>query len=132
MVLLITSAIICSEGKVLLLKRNREPEKGKWSLPGGVGSLKKYPNPVDAVKNEVKYDLGVAFIVDSFFDYSFYEGKEGPAVVLHFIGKITGKPILNKTEIVDWKFFSQKELPDEIAFNNQNILKKFFENEKNK
>src|SRR3989338_6646579 len=91
MVLLITSAIICSEGKVLLLKRNKEPEKGKWSLPGGVGSLKKYPNPVDAVKNEVKYDLGVAFIVDSFFDYSFYEGKEGPAVVLHFIGKITRK-----------------------------------------
>ena len=132
MVLLITSAIICNKDKVLLIKRNKEPDKGKWALPGGTGSFKKYPNPIDAVKDEVKYDLKAEFIIDSFFNYSFYEGKEGSAVTLHFKGKLLSNPNPNKDEVSEWKYFSQNELQENIAFDHKEVLKRFFENGKHR
>ncbi len=131
MVLLTTSAIICSKNKVLLIKRSKEPDKNRWALPGGTGSLKKYPNPIDAVKDEVKYDLGVDFIVENFFGYSFYKGKEGPAITLHFKGKIAKKPKPNFEVLTEWGYFSLNELPDDIAFDHKDVLKNFFENERN-
>ena len=29
------SAVIIREGKILLIKRGHEPNKGRWSIPGG-------------------------------------------------------------------------------------------------
>jgi ADP-ribose pyrophosphatase YjhB (NUDIX family) len=45
------------DGKVLVVRRARDPEKGRFDLPGGF--LKFKEDPVAAVKREVQEELGI-------------------------------------------------------------------------
>ena len=45
------------DGKVLIVRRARDPEKGRFDLPGGF--LKFKEDPVSAVKREVREELGI-------------------------------------------------------------------------
>ena len=51
------AGIIIKDGKVLLIKRGKEPGYGKWSIPGGVVKL---GEPLkDAVRREVLEETGL-------------------------------------------------------------------------
>jgi len=127
---LVTSALITSGYKVLLIKRKKAPEVNKWAFPGGVGSFKKFPDPAMAVKDEVKFDLGVNFDVESFFNYSYLIQENEPSIVLHYTGTIADEPIPNPTEVIEWKFFTEEDLEklseEDFAFDHYLILKKYF------
>ena len=49
--ILIKDAVIVNDGRILLLKENHLPDKGKWNIPAG--KLDYGENPIDAVKREV-------------------------------------------------------------------------------
>lgn len=127
---LAVSAIIVNNGKVLLARRNKNPEKEKWGLVGGLGGFRDYSDPEEVVKAEVKFDLNTEFIIEKFLDYSFYTGREGPVVTLHFIGKIKGDIKLNTSQASEYKFFSKQEFlkidKKDIAFNHKEVLDKYF------
>lgn len=53
---------IHKEGKVLLIKRRFEPNKGKWSLPGGL--LEIGEDPEEAAKREVREEVGLEVVVE--------------------------------------------------------------------
>ena len=128
---LVVSAIILQDGKILLVKRNKFPEKNKWAMPGGLGAFKDFPDPKEAVEEEVKFDLNTEFLLEKFFDYSFYVGEEGPTVTLHFIGKIKGNLKLNPNETSEYKFFSKQEIlnmpKEDFAFSHKEVLERYFE-----
>ncbi len=48
-------ALIVHEGKLLLVKRGVDPDKGKWSIPGGAVELGEKMR--DAVIREVKEEM---------------------------------------------------------------------------
>jgi ADP-ribose pyrophosphatase YjhB (NUDIX family) len=48
---------VLHEGKVLVVRRAREPEKDRFDVPGGF--LKFREDPVAAVKREVREELGI-------------------------------------------------------------------------
>jgi NADH pyrophosphatase NudC (nudix superfamily) len=48
---------VLHDGKVLVVRRARDPEKGRFDLPGGF--LKFREDPVAAVKREVQEELGI-------------------------------------------------------------------------
>ncbi|MDP4012087.1 MAG: NUDIX domain-containing protein [Candidatus Nanoarchaeia archaeon] len=127
---LVTSALITHGCKVLLIKRKKAPEVNKWSFPGGVGSFEKFADPKLAVQDEVKFDLGVDFNVDSFYTYSFFVNQNEPSIVLHYTGGISGVPEPNPTEVIEWKFISEEDLDEmseeDFAFDHYEILKKYF------
>jgi 8-oxo-dGTP diphosphatase len=50
------------EGKVLMIKRKFEPNKGRWSLPGGL--LEVGEDPEQAAKREVREELGLEVVVE--------------------------------------------------------------------
>ncbi len=50
-------AIVTKAGKVLLVRRAREPSRGLWSLPGGV--VKRGEGLREAVAREVKEECGI-------------------------------------------------------------------------
>ncbi len=50
--------IVNDKGEILLTKRAREPFKGYWALPGGIGESVKEIPPETGVIEEVHCDLG--------------------------------------------------------------------------
>jgi 8-oxo-dGTP diphosphatase len=55
-------------GRVLLIKRRFEPNKGRWSLPGGL--LETGETLVEAGRREVREELGVEINVEGLFQIS--------------------------------------------------------------
>ena len=50
-------ALIIKDGKILLVKRANEPNKGKWSIPGGVVKLGE--SLIEALKREIIEETGL-------------------------------------------------------------------------
>lgn len=50
-------AVIVKDGKVLMVKRNREPYKGTWMFPAGFIDFGEHPE--DALVREVKEEVGL-------------------------------------------------------------------------
>ena len=59
-------AVILRKGAILLERRNNDPGKGKWSIPGGVVELGE--NVYQAVKREVKEETGLTVEVKRLID----------------------------------------------------------------
>jgi 8-oxo-dGTP diphosphatase len=56
------------EGRILLIKRRFEPNKGRWSLPGGL--LETGETLMEAARREVREELGVEIEVEELFQVS--------------------------------------------------------------
>ena len=54
-------AVIIKQGKIALIKRENEPSRGKWTIPGGLVELAE--SPEQAVIREAKEETGLS--VDS-------------------------------------------------------------------
>lgn len=71
------AAIIVENGNILLIRRGKEPSKGKWSIPGG--RVEWGESLVAAVKREVHEETGLEIIVGSvagIYDLIIPEGDE--------------------------------------------------------
>jgi 8-oxo-dGTP diphosphatase len=55
-------------GRVLLIKRKFEPNKGRWSLPGGL--LETGETLLEAGRREVREEVGVEIAVEKLFQVS--------------------------------------------------------------
>lgn len=55
-------ALVVKEGLILLARRGKEPDVGKWSLPGGV--VRTGESLKEAVKRELKEECGVEVEVE--------------------------------------------------------------------
>jgi 8-oxo-dGTP diphosphatase len=56
------------DGRVLLIKRKFEPNKGRWSLPGGL--LETGEALLEAGRREVREEVGVDIVVEKLFQVS--------------------------------------------------------------
>lgn len=61
-----SGALIHKGGKVLLVKRNNEPNKGRWALPGGLVELGERVE--DAVRREVREEVGLDIHLEGILD----------------------------------------------------------------
>jgi 8-oxo-dGTP diphosphatase len=59
-------AVILQEGKILLVKRARDPGKGMWSVPGGMVELGE--TLAEAVRREVLEECGIEVVPGGVFD----------------------------------------------------------------
>jgi len=78
------AAIVFKEGRVLLVKRGKEPNRGRWGLPGGVVELGETVE--EAIHREVEEETGLevkptrlATIFDSIY------GDEQGKVRYHYV-----------------------------------------------
>lgn len=112
--------------KILLIKRNRVPFVGKWSLPGGAGALLKEQDPEKAIKIEVEQDFGVGF-EGAFYTYSFEKQPE-PTIKLFFRGSLNKEPSIKSTKtIMEMGWFGIDEISKlDIAFNDKEVIERFF------
>lgn len=107
--IVVRAFIIDSEGRILLEKRGKEPEKNKWMLPGG--KVNEYEKAEDAIKKEVMEELHITFD-PHFYSYSegFYPERKTHTLALHFFGNYKGEIRVKEKQILEVKFFTREEI----------------------
>ncbi len=121
-------ALIKKNNSVLLVKREHEPGKGRWSLPGGLVNLGEKIS--DAIKREVKEEVGlkvdVIKIVDV-FDSIEYDDKDRVRfhyVIVGFMVKVIKGKVRGSKEASQVKWFKADELKDlEMTNTTRKLLK---------
>ena len=113
--------------ELLLVKRKRNPGKGKWSLPGGFGALKETSNPFIAIHREEDMDFSIG-AKTSFFTINFVKNPK-PALNLYFLVKLLGTPRIKKSSksIQEYKWFPIVDvLKMDLAFKeDKEVIKRF-------
>lgn len=104
------SAVICDDaGRVLLILRGTEPEKGRWSVPGG--HVEPGESPAEAAAREAFEETGLTVSI----------GRQLPTVVIpapggrvfhihHFAATVTGGALQPGDDADDVRWFSLAEL----------------------
>jgi len=84
-------AVIIENDRILLVKRANEPNKGKWSVPGGL--VRVGESLVDALKREIREEVGVEIEVDDVACVSEEIFRNGEVrfhyVIIDFFARIT-------------------------------------------
>jgi len=120
--LLMVDVVIKTEGGVVLVKRGREPYKGKWALPGGFVS---YGEKVeDAAVREAREETGLKVklrkLIGVFSDPE--RDPRGHAVSVCFLADAVGGKLKAGSDAAEARVF--KKIPwRELAFDHEVVLK---------
>ena len=112
---------------MLLQQRNKEPEKGYWSIPGG--KLEWMETFEDAVKREVKEECGVEIKVEKLLEICDHivERENQHWVSPSFLCKITeGEPkIMEPTKHTDMQWFDLHTLPENLTITTKHAVRAY-------
>ncbi|MHC4425438.1 MAG: NUDIX hydrolase [Planctomycetota bacterium] len=119
------AAILEYDQKIILIKRSKEPGKGKLDFPGGFVDPEEAAE--DAVRREIneelRIDVGTLKYVGSYPNIYEYKGVLYRTCDLFFYSKIDALPTsFDKTEIEEFVLMNPSEVPDDkIAFKSTGI-----------
>lgn len=104
------SALVEEQGRILLVKRGREPNKGLWSLPGG--SIELGETATEALVREVREEtslevepgevIGVRDVIGVGFHY----------VVITFRARVIGGELAAGSDAEDAAWFTSAQIAD--------------------
>jgi|YNPBryantNP2012_1023418.scaffolds.fasta_scaffold00024_8 ADP-ribose pyrophosphatase YjhB (NUDIX family) len=104
--------------KVLLIRRNKEPGKGRWSLPGGAVELGE--DLRDALKREMREELGIEVEIEGLLGIfqRIQRDEEGRVkyhyVIIDYFGRPLGGKLSPSEEIMDYKWVEIRELSEYV------------------
>lgn len=109
----VACSILELNGKVVLLKRGIEPQKGKWVIPGG------YVDRGEAVKRaavrETEEECGLKIRIKDLLGVYSYPGKI-PVVIVYVATYLAGD-LRPKDETLEAGLFSEDQIPwQDLAF----------------
>ena len=113
------TAVILRDNRLLVLKRNEEPFKGMWDLPGGF--MHQGETSEETIKREVKEELGIAatqVFIKQVPGVAFWKANEEvPVISSFYLIDIGGQDLILNEENSEFKWISLAEIkPEEIAF----------------
>lgn len=119
-----------NKNEFLLIKRAREPFKNQWALISGIGYTKITEDLDNAIKAEVKGDIGCDFVGKYSHTISINNDATIDKIIV-YSGNIDSQEVkITKRLVSDYKWFSKEEILslDILAFEHLKILKKFIKN----
>lgn len=120
----VRAVLIDSEGKVLMIRNSRGIHQNKLVLPGGRVEPKE--PPMDAIKRELKEELGIECNLEFFaYDEDLETDPEIDYLILVFHGNYNGNPITPQSdEVMGYGFYSLEEIKnfEDIGTAHKNIL----------
>lgn len=106
----IGSAVVVKKGdKLLLGKRAKEPEKGKWILPGG--KIKVFESIKEAARRELLEETGLDVEIGS--QIGTYEVINIPnehRIIIYSWGSVKSGTLKPSSDVSDLRFYSKEEV----------------------
>lgn len=112
------SIFLVEENKVLLAKRNENPQIGKWDAIGGFLNYGEHPKDgtIREVKEETNLEVRDLEILGIYMDKYEFKGETLPTLNTIYIGKIAGGKLAVMDDVAEVKWFDiQRPIPN-IAF----------------
>lgn len=104
-----SALLITNNGMVLLGRRNKEPMRGKWVLPGG--AVQPFESIKEAAKRELREETGLeAEVGEPIGLYELILPPDEHRVIVFNSGKIVGGNPRPGSDISEVRFFSKVEL----------------------
>ncbi len=129
--LIATDAIIMIEGEIVLVRRAKEPYKGKYALPGGI--VEYGERTEDCVVREVEEETGlrtrVLDLVGVYSDPS--RDPRGHCISAVYHCAVTGGSMKSGDDAAEVRTFPIKDLPS-LAFDHGEIVRDYVQSTKNR
>lgn len=105
---------LSDDNRVLLVKRNADPARGSWCLPGGFMEIGETPRAtaIRECQEESGFEVDITGLIDVFY----YENYRGSGVLIIYKGKIVSGASQPGDDAEAVAFFGPHELPDNIVF----------------
>jgi 8-oxo-dGTP diphosphatase len=116
-----TGVIVDSGGRLLLVRRNREPGRNRWALPGGFVETGESPSEaaVRELQEETGLDVGDPALIDIIHQESEFYGTSLLIIGYHF-ARFEGNPRPGD-DAGEVRFFDREEIP-RLAFESHRLL----------
>lgn len=112
---LAAGALVEHEGRVLLVRRDVEPRRGQWCLPGGYVDYDE--GPVAAAIREVREETGLIVRVTGLEGvYHVRADPAGLGVIILYRAVPDGGNLQTGDDAAEAAFFGPDELPQPLAF----------------
>jgi ADP-ribose/FAD diphosphatase len=110
-------ALIVNGRRILLTLRKNEPFQGYWDIPGGF--LEYGEAPEAGLYREIKEEMGLEIRIESLLGIFMDKyGEDGFSTLnIFYRSKAVGQPQFCAKEIMEFRWFSLDQLPNNIAFN---------------
>jgi 8-oxo-dGTP diphosphatase len=112
---LAVGAVVEREGRVLLVRRAVDPQRGYWCLPAGYVEYDE--GPVEAVIREVREETGIAVRVTGLMAaYPVRSDPRGLGVIIIYYASPDGGLLSPGDDASEADFFAPGEIPHGLAF----------------
>lgn len=101
-----SAAIVKKGDKILLGIRGKEPEKGRWVLPGG--GVREGETPEEAVKREILEETGLKVRIDK--KIGVYRTKDGSREIHYYWASYISGKLKPSSDILEARFFTMEEV----------------------
>jgi ADP-ribose pyrophosphatase YjhB (NUDIX family) len=103
------------DGKVLLILRGTDPQRGKWDCPAGY--VDRGENPAQAAVRETAEETGLSVEITRLIDVTFDNG----IIVIWYAAQVVGGALQAQDDAADARWFGPADLP-ELAFRSTQVL----------
>ncbi len=102
------------KNRVVLVKRNADPARGSWCLPGGFMEIGETPQTT--ATRECQEESGYAVEITGLIDVYYYENYRGSGVLIVYKGQVVDGAAHPGDDAEAVALFGPDELPANIAF----------------